>query len=96
MTKHSSRFGALPFTSRIECNCKKQTENAMCVLVFHDSEVNMRQLAVSLIGVAASCLRFAVITALLAFMALPLTAQEQPIMGTPCDVPLPRTITSMF
>jgi hypothetical protein len=23
------------------------------------------------------------------------TAQEQPIMGTPCDVPLPRTITSM-
>jgi outer membrane protein OmpA-like peptidoglycan-associated protein len=39
----------------------------------------MRQLAVSLIGVAASCLRFAVITALLAFMALPLTAQEQPI-----------------
>jgi hypothetical protein len=24
------------------------------------------------------------------------TAQEQPIIGTPCDVPLPRTITSMF
>jgi len=23
------------------------------------------------------------------------TAQEQPIIGTPCDVPLPRTITSM-
>ncbi len=39
----------------------------------------MRQLAVSLFGAAASCLRFAVITALLAFTTLPLMAQEQPI-----------------
>ena len=39
----------------------------------------MRQLAVSLFGTAASCLRFALITALLAFTTLPLMAQEQPI-----------------
>ena len=39
----------------------------------------MRQLAVSLFGAVASRLRFAVITALFAFTALPLMAQEQPI-----------------
>ncbi len=39
----------------------------------------MRQLAVSLLGAVASPVRFAVITALLAFMTLPLLAQEQPI-----------------
>jgi outer membrane protein OmpA-like peptidoglycan-associated protein len=39
----------------------------------------MRQLAVSLFGVVASRLRFAVITALLAFTTLPCLAQEQPI-----------------
>ena len=42
-------------------------------------EVYMRQLAVSLFGAVASPLRFAVITALLAFTTLPLLAQEQPI-----------------
>lgn len=39
----------------------------------------MRQLAVSLCGAVASPLRFAVITALLAFTTLPSLAQEQPI-----------------
>jgi outer membrane protein OmpA-like peptidoglycan-associated protein len=39
----------------------------------------MRHLALSLFGTAASRLRFAVITALLAFMTLPLLAQEKPI-----------------
>src|ERR1039457_4820694 len=39
----------------------------------------MRQLAASLFGAVASPLRFAVITALLAFTTLPLLAQEQPI-----------------
>jgi hypothetical protein len=39
----------------------------------------MRQPAVSLSGAGASRLRFAVITALLAFTALPLLAQEQPL-----------------
>ena len=43
------------------------------------SEVHMRQPAVSLSGAGASRLRFAVITALLAFTALPLLAQEQPL-----------------
>ena len=42
-------------------------------------EVYMRQLAVSLFGAVASPLRFAVITALLAFTTLPFLAQEQPI-----------------
>jgi hypothetical protein len=39
----------------------------------------MRHLALSLFGAAASRLRFAVIAASLAFTALPLMAQEQPI-----------------
>ena len=39
----------------------------------------MRQLAVSLFGAVVSPLRFAVITALLAFTTLPSLAQEQPI-----------------
>jgi len=39
----------------------------------------MRHLALSLFGAAVSCLRFAVITAMLAFITLPLMAQEQPI-----------------
>jgi outer membrane protein OmpA-like peptidoglycan-associated protein len=39
----------------------------------------MRQLALSLLVSAASRLRFAVVTALLAFTTLPLLAQEQPI-----------------
>ena len=39
----------------------------------------MRHPALSLSGPVASRLRFAVITALLAFMTLPLLAQEQPI-----------------
>ena len=39
----------------------------------------MRHLALSLFGAAVSCLRFAVITALLVFVTLPLLAQEQPI-----------------
>ena len=39
----------------------------------------MRQPAVSLFGAVASPLRFAVITALLAFTTLPFLAQEQPI-----------------
>ena len=42
-------------------------------------EVYMRQLAVSLFRAVAFPLRFAVITALLAFTTLPLLAQEQPI-----------------
>jgi len=43
------------------------------------SEVFMRQPVVSFAGAATSCLRFAILTALLAFTALPLLAQEQPI-----------------
>jgi outer membrane protein OmpA-like peptidoglycan-associated protein len=39
----------------------------------------MRHLALSLFGAAVSCLLFAVITAMLAFITLPLMAQEQPI-----------------
>ena len=39
----------------------------------------MRHFALSLFGAAVSCLRFAVIAAMLAFITLPLMAQEQPI-----------------
>ena len=49
------------------------------MLPCEDSEVYMRQPVLSLAAAAASRLRFAVITALLAFTALPLLAQEQPI-----------------
>ena len=44
-----------------------------------NTEVYMCHLALSLIVAASSRLRFAVIAALLAFMTLPLLAQEQPI-----------------
>jgi len=43
------------------------------------SEVNMRKSAFSLAGAAASHGRYAIVAALLAFMTLPLLAQEQPI-----------------
>src|ERR1700721_1968389 len=49
------------------------------MLLCEDSEVHMRQPVLSLAAAVASWLRFAVITASIAFMTLPLLAQEQPI-----------------
>jgi len=56
----------------------RATTDAACILC-EGSEVNMLQAAVSLAVAAACRLRFAVLTAMLAFTALPLLAQEQPI-----------------
>jgi hypothetical protein len=59
--------------------CKKKIDERRLSVTLKNSEVYVRQLAVSLFGAVASPLRFAAITALLAFMTLPLLAQEQPI-----------------
>lgn len=49
------------------------------MLPFKNSEVYMRQLALLLLVAVTYDLRFAVVTALFAFTAFPLLAQEQPI-----------------
>src|ERR1039457_6974206 len=69
----------LPLQNELHATARNKSTNGDRVLPCKNYEVHMRQLAVSLFGAVASPLRFAVITALLAFTTLPLLAQEQPI-----------------
>jgi outer membrane protein OmpA-like peptidoglycan-associated protein len=69
----------MPLPTELRASARNKSTNADRVLPFRNLEVYMRHPALSLSGPVASRLRFAVITALLAFMTLPLLAQEQPI-----------------
>ena len=77
--KSSSTLADLPLQNELGATARNKSTNGDRVLPCKNYEVYMRQLAVSLFGAVASPLRFAVITALLAFTTLPLLAQEQTI-----------------